>query len=139
MPEVLSASSPNPNVVLTPLADAAGVPKEVEISVVKKVAHILPSTGDRGSSIYIAGNAHNASTASDDSVNLRRVEEPVLTQGVMAVAPVGFDRGALKDLVDEAIRIRTEYGALETVEDVHCVIRHAINPGFAANLPESVR
>jgi len=65
-------------------------------------------------------------SASGNSPNLVRAVEVASKQHVTTVGLLGFDGGALKYLVDEAIVVATPKGAYELVEDAHSVICHAI-------------
>ncbi len=76
-------------------------------------------------------------SASGNSPNLVRAVELAHGRGVTCVALVGFDGGALKELADEIICVRTEKGAYELVEDVHSAICHAITRCLVADRPET--
>ena len=76
-------------------------------------------------------------SASGNSRNLVRAVELAHDRGVTCVALVGFDGGALKDLADEIVCVRTETGAYELVEDVHSAICHAITRSLVADRPDT--
>ena len=68
--------------------------------------------------------------------NLVRAVELARSRGLTTVALVGFDGGALKDLVDQPVWVRTEKGTYELVEDVHSVICHAITRRLVTDRPD---
>ena len=65
-------------------------------------------------------------SASGNSPNLVRAVEIARLAKVTTVGLLGFDGGALKRLVDEALCVETEKGMYELVEDVHAAICHAV-------------
>jgi len=65
-------------------------------------------------------------SASGNSPNLVRAVEVARLAKVTTVGLLGFDGGALKRLVDEALCVETEKGMYELVEDVHAAICHAV-------------
>lgn len=75
-------------------------------------------------------------SASGNSANLLRAVELARTRGLTSVALVGFDGGALKDLVDRTVWVPTERGTYEIVEDVHSAICHAITRRLASDWPD---
>jgi D-sedoheptulose 7-phosphate isomerase len=102
-------------------------------------------SNDEGYERAFAGQLENFATpgdvltcisASGNSANLVRAVELARKRNVTTVALVGFDGGALRGLVDEAIWVRTEKGTYELVEDVHSAICHAITRCLVADRPE---
>lgn len=75
-------------------------------------------------------------SASGNSLNLVRAVELAHERQVASIGMVGFDGGALKDLVDQPLWVRSEKGAYELVEDVHAAICHAITRYLVADRPE---
>ncbi len=65
-------------------------------------------------------------SASGNSPNLLRVVELARTRGVSSVGMLGFDGGALKDMVDEFILIQTQRGAYGLVESAHGMLCHVL-------------
>lgn len=101
-------------------------------------------SNDEGYDRAFAGQLENFATpgdvltcisASGNSPNLVRAVELAQKRKLTTVGLLGFDGGALKDLVDEAVCIHTEKGAYELVEDVHSAICHAITRCLVADRP----
>lgn len=82
-----------------------------------------------------AGDVLVCISASGNSMNLIRAAELARSREVTTVGLLGFDGGALKDLVDEAILVHTPKNAYELVEDIHSVICHSIVRCLVADLP----
>jgi D-sedoheptulose 7-phosphate isomerase len=78
-------------------------------------------------------------SASGKSPNLVRAVELARSRKVVTTALLGFDGGALVDLVDAAVCVRTEKGAYELVEDIHSVICHAITRCLVDDRPDPNR
>lgn len=72
------------------------------------------------------GDVLTCISASGNSPNLVRAVEVARLAKVTTVGLLGFDGGALKRLVDEALCVETEKGMYELVEDVHAAICHAV-------------
>ena len=72
------------------------------------------------------GDVLTCISASGNSPNLVRAVEVARLAKVTTVGLLGFDGGALKRLVDEALCVETEKGMYELVEDVHATICHAV-------------
>jgi D-sedoheptulose 7-phosphate isomerase len=83
-----------------------------------------------------AGDLLIVISASGNSANLVRAVELAREQKVASIGLVGFDGGALKELVDQPVWVRSEKGAYELVEDVHSAICHAITRYLVADRPE---
>jgi len=92
-------------------------------------------SNDEGYERSFAGQLENFATpgdvlacisASGNSPNLVRAVEVARLAKVTTVGLLGFDGGALKRLVDEALCVETEKGMYELVEDVHAAICHAV-------------
>ena len=65
-------------------------------------------------------------SASGNSPNLLRSVELAKDRQMTTVAFLGFDGGALKDMVDEPVWIPTPVGEYEAVEDCHMSICHTL-------------
>jgi D-sedoheptulose 7-phosphate isomerase len=76
-----------------------------------------------------------AISASGNSPNLLRAAEYAGENGLVTAALVGFDGGALKDLVDVCVWVRTEPGEYGLVESVHSVLCDVVNTCISASLP----
>lgn len=72
------------------------------------------------------GDVLTCISASGNSPNLVRAVEVARLAKVTTVGLLGFDGGALKHLVDEALCVETDKGMYELVEDVHAAICHAV-------------
>ncbi len=70
-------------------------------------------------------------SCSGNSPNLVAAVECARAQDVETVALLGFDGGALKDMVDDHVLVASERGAYELVEDVHGVVCHACTRALA--------
>jgi D-sedoheptulose 7-phosphate isomerase len=73
-----------------------------------------------------AGDVVLAISASGNSPNLLRAIELAKARGATTLALVGFDGGALSDMVDRAVWVRSEVGAYGPVEDVQLMLGHII-------------
>jgi D-sedoheptulose 7-phosphate isomerase len=100
---------------------------------------------DEGYDRIFAGQMENFATAGDllivisasgNSPNLVRAVELARKRDVASIGLVGFDGGALKELVDQPVWVRAEKGAYELVEDVHSAICHAITRYLVSDRPE---
>ncbi len=76
-------------------------------------------------------------SASGNSPNLIQAVEVACRRKVKTVALLGFDGGALKDLVDEAIVVKSPKGAYELVEDAHSILCHAVTRCLIFDRPEA--
>lgn len=72
-------------------------------------------------------------SASGNSPNLVRAVELARGRRLITVALLGFDGGALKNMVDVPVCVNTDHGMYELVEDVHAVICHAITKCLIAD------
>jgi D-sedoheptulose 7-phosphate isomerase len=78
-------------------------------------------------------------SASGNSPNLVRAVEVARLAKVTTVGLLGFDGGALKRLVDEALCVETEKGMYELVEDTHAAICHAVTRCLIADRADPKR
>jgi D-sedoheptulose 7-phosphate isomerase len=65
-------------------------------------------------------------TTSGNSPNLVRAVEFARSVGVKTIGFLGFDGGILKNLVDDAIWVKTDKGQCELVEDAHMMLCHVL-------------
>jgi D-sedoheptulose 7-phosphate isomerase len=65
-------------------------------------------------------------SASGNSPNLVEAVHAARARGARTIAFLGFDGGALKDLVDDAVWLPTPRGAYGPVEDAHMVVCHLV-------------
>lgn len=72
-------------------------------------------------------------SASGNSPNLIRCIERARSTNISTAALLGFDGGAMRCLVEDAVCVATEKGAYELVEDVHSAICHAITRSLVAD------
>jgi D-sedoheptulose 7-phosphate isomerase len=78
-------------------------------------AHQLENFGRRGDVLILI-------SASGNSPNLIEAVELARSRGVVTTALVGFDGGALRELVDECLWLPTEQGQYGLVESGHTVL-----------------
>jgi D-sedoheptulose 7-phosphate isomerase len=74
-------------------------------------------------------------SASGNSPNLVRAVEMARSRGMSTIGFLGFDGGALKDMVDDLLWIKTEKGRYELVEDAHMVLCHVLTSCLIADKP----
>jgi D-sedoheptulose 7-phosphate isomerase len=65
-------------------------------------------------------------SASGNSPNLIKAVETARENDVVTIGLLGFDGGALKDMVEDFVLIASARGAYELVEDAHSAVCHAI-------------
>jgi D-sedoheptulose 7-phosphate isomerase len=70
-------------------------------------------------------------SASGNSPNLLRAAELAKARSVSTVALLGFDGGALKDMVDEYLLIPSKKGAYGLVESGHSILCHILTACLA--------
>lgn len=105
------------------------------ISLTDNTPLITAQANDEGyDSIFVAqlegflrpGDAVIGITASGNSRNLVEAFTFARTRGATTIGLLGFDGGALKDLSDLAVIVRTPKGEYGPVEDVHMVVGHIV-------------
>ena len=79
---------------------------------------------------YRPGDRLIAISASGNSPNVVKAAEWVKDQGGTVMGLVGFDGGALKDICDIAIHVKTKKGEYGPVEDIHIILDHLIYTWF---------
>jgi D-sedoheptulose 7-phosphate isomerase len=77
-----------------------------------------------------AGDVLIVLSASGNSPNLMRAVELAKDRGLVTVGLLGFDGGALKDMVTECIWLETEIGAYGLVETGHVLLADIITDCF---------
>ena len=99
------------------------------------VSWLTALANDEGYERVFAGQVENFArpndvlvviSASGNSKNLVRAVELAKEQGVTTIGFLGFDGGALKDLVDDHVWLPTEKGAYELAEDSHMTLCHIL-------------
>lgn len=74
-------------------------------------------------------------SASGNSPNLLSAVELARAREIRTVGLLGFDGGALRELVDDAIWVKTEVGAYGLAESVHAVVCDMITSSLAGESP----
>ena len=104
------------------------------IGLVDNVAWLTALANDEGYERVFAGQLANLGrpgdvlvviSASGNSPNLVRAVELAMDREVLTIGFLGFDGGALKDMVDEIVWVQTpkgEYGLVESVHSIACDI-----------------
>jgi D-sedoheptulose 7-phosphate isomerase len=72
-------------------------------------------------------------SASGNSPNLLRAVELARQRGLTTIAFLGFDGGALKDMVDEFLWLPTDKGAYGLVESAHSLLCHILTDCLTTN------
>ena len=81
--------------------------------------------------LFAPGDVLVAISASGNSPNLIRAVESAKARGGTTVALVGFDGGVLRDAVDHALFVPSEFGRYGPAEDVHLILQHVITSCLA--------
>lgn len=76
-------------------------------------------------------------SASGNSPNLVKAVEDARDRDLVTIGLLGFDGGALKDMVDEYVLVESSKGAYELVEDAHSALCHAITRCLIEDRPEA--
>jgi D-sedoheptulose 7-phosphate isomerase len=85
-----------------------------------------------------AGDVLIVISASGNSANLVKAVELARERGLVTVGLLGFDGGALRELVDEHLWVVTEKGAYGPVETAHSVLCDILTTCLMADRPEAV-
>jgi D-sedoheptulose 7-phosphate isomerase len=126
---------------------AGGAPFRV-ISLTDNVSWLTALANDEGYERVFAGQLENYASpgdvlivisASGSSPNLVQAVELAHERGVETVAFVGFDGGALLDLVDEAVWVRSARGAYGLVETTHVLLLDLVTSCLVADRVEPAR
>lgn len=101
------------------------------LSLSDNVSWLTALANDEGYERVFAGQLENFAkpgevliviSASGNSPNLLRAVELARERGLVTVGVLGFDGGRLKDMVDEALWLRSEHGLYGPVESAHSVL-----------------
>lgn len=99
-------------------------------------------SNDEGYERSFAGQLENYATpgdalicisASGNSPNLLKAVDLARSRDVTSIGLLGFDGGALKNVVDYVVCVTSPKGAYELVEDVHSVVCHAVTKCLIAD------
>jgi D-sedoheptulose 7-phosphate isomerase len=74
-------------------------------------------------------------SASGNSPNLLRAVEMAKTRGLVTLGFLGFDGGALKDMVDDCLWLPTAKGEYGLVEGTHAMLCHILTMCLAEDCP----
>jgi D-sedoheptulose 7-phosphate isomerase len=74
-------------------------------------------------------------SASGNSPNLLRVVELAKTLGLVTLGFLGFDGGALKNMVDDCLWLPTAKGEYGLVEGTHAMLCHILTMCLAEDQP----
>lgn len=105
------------------------------ISLSDNVSWFSALSNDEGYDRSFAGQLENYVSAGDillcisasgNSKNLVAAAELAKARGAFTYALLGFDGGALKDIVEYSMVVKCDRGAYELVEDVHMAVCHAV-------------
>jgi|SRR5919108_2797868 D-sedoheptulose 7-phosphate isomerase len=80
-----------------------------------------------------SGDVFIVISASGNSQNLIDAVELARKRGVITIGFLGFDGGALKEMVDECLWLPTEKGRYGLVESAHALLCHAITDCLVQN------
>jgi D-sedoheptulose 7-phosphate isomerase len=127
-------------------AKASGqVPIRV-MSLADNASWVTALANDEGYERVFAGQLENFAkpgdvlvvmSASGNSPNLLRAVELARERSLITVGFLGFDGGALKNLVDEALLLPTRKGAYGLVESGHDLLCHILTACLAADRAEA--
>jgi D-sedoheptulose 7-phosphate isomerase len=105
------------------------------MSLSDNIAWLTALANDEGYSRVFSGQLENFARAGDvlvvisasgNSPNLVEAVEFARAQGVLTIAFLGFDGGALKEMVDDYLWFRTAKGAYGLVESAHSLLCHIV-------------
>ena len=110
------------------------------ISLSDNVSWLTALANDEGYDRVFSGQLENFAqpgdvlmvlSASGNSPNLLRAVELARQRGLITVALLGFDGGALKNMVDECLWLPTDNGAYGLVESAHSLLCHILTDCLA--------
>jgi D-sedoheptulose 7-phosphate isomerase len=116
------------------------------LSLTDNVSWLTALANDEGYERVFAGQLENFAkpddvlvvlSASGNSPNLLRAVELARANGLITIGLLGFDGGALKDMVDEVLLLPTRKGAYGLVESGHDLICHILTACLAAGRSEA--
>ncbi|MBI3616042.1 MAG: SIS domain-containing protein [Candidatus Omnitrophica bacterium] len=111
------------------------------LSLTDNVSWLTALANDDGYEQIFAGQLENhlragdlviAISASGNSENLIRAVRFAKSKGAQTVGMIGFNGGALRELVDVALFIPSPVGRYGPVEDVHLMLQHLISEAMAS-------
>lgn len=106
------------------------------IDLTSNLATITALANDVGYSEVFVGQIENIINAEDilvvisasgSSVNLVKAAKYAKSRGALVVGFLGFDGGALKNLCDCSLIVKTPQGQYGPVEDIHLILNHLIS------------
>lgn len=127
-------------------AKAAGQTPIRVISLTDNTSWVTALANDEGYDRVFAGQIENFArpgdvlvvlSASGNSPNLLRAVELARARQVITIGFLGFDGGALKNLVDEVMLLPTRKGAYGLVESGHDLLCHILTACLAADRVEA--
>lgn len=86
--------------------------------------------------LFKGGDLLVAISASGNSPNVVAAVKLAKERGGRTVGLVGFDGGALRDLCDLVVHVRSEKGEYGPVEDIHLILEHLITGYLCMRLQE---
>lgn len=86
--------------------------------------------------LFKGGDLLVAISASGNSPNVVAAVKLAKDRGGRTVGLVGFDGGALRDLCDLVVHVRSEKGEYGPVEDIHLILEHLITGYLCMRLQE---
>jgi D-sedoheptulose 7-phosphate isomerase len=116
------------------------------LSLTDNVSWLTALANDEGYERVFAGQLENFAkpddvlvvlSASGNSPNLLRAVELARANGLITIGLLGFDGGALKNMVDEVLLLPTRKGAYGLVESGHDLICHILTACLAAGRSEA--
>ena len=117
------------------------------ISLTDNVSWLTALANDEGYERAVAGQLENFArpgdvlaviSASGNSPNLLRAVELAHARGMVTVALLGFDGGALKAMVDASLLLPSRKGAYGLVESGHGLLCHVLAACLAADQAEDL-
>jgi D-sedoheptulose 7-phosphate isomerase len=120
---------------------AGGAPIRV-VSLADNTSWLTALANDEGYDRVFAGQLENFArpgdvlvvlSASGNSANLVRAVELARARKLVSIGFLGFDGGALKNLVDEVLLLPTRKGAYGLVESGHDLLCHILSACLAAD------
>jgi D-sedoheptulose 7-phosphate isomerase len=118
------------------------------ISLADNISWLTALANDEGYERVFAGQLENFAksgdvlvvlSASGNSANLLRAVELARARKLITIGFLGFDGGALKNLVDEVLLLPTRKGAYGLVESGHDLLCHILTACLATDRAEAER
>jgi D-sedoheptulose 7-phosphate isomerase len=114
------------------------------MSLSDNIAWLTALANDEGYSRVFSGQLENFARAGDilvvisasgNSPNLVEAVQFARAQGVLTIGFLGFDGGALKEMVDDYLWFRTATGAYGLVESAHSLLCHILTSSLMHSQP----